>query len=495
MTAISTAGLASAVEDPQTILRILTEQEPLFSAHLQVRELRKILDESTKAVSNQGRYKQRVPHPINMEALSGLVGAVSIHEVCLNTKRDAIVGLGFETVEEAQARARKKELESAAHAAALSGDPKAGLPKKKEGEKKPPIAKAFPQPAGGEQDAAQAPEPDLGSPRPKSKVEEVLDEFCEDGFQAVLDKLGEDFEVFGNAYLEVVYDDQGSIAALEHMPAVRVFVYNEDKRPFRHYEVDDIHNGTTSTLKYAKWGDRERLQALVGSNQPQVTELIRFPKTTARSADYGLPEYLSCTPWLELAQFILQYDFDYFQNRAVPDLMVLLTGKKVDEAEMKTFVASLKATIGAKNRHRSIVANFAATDLNVQVERLNSDNRERFGDLWSAVQLAIVSSHRVPPLLAGVSLPGKMAAANELPNALIAFQTLYVDRQQGVFERTFGRTLGSQEAGLGLTPNDFKLRKITDAYDMGQVDTMSRMRETTTEASLAGRSLADGLQE
>lgn len=492
MTGISTEGLATALENPENIIRILTEQEPLFSSHLQVRDLRKAIDESMKAVSNQGRYKQRVPHPINMEALSSLMGAVSIHEVCLNTKRDAIVGLGFETVEEAQQRARKRELESAAHAAALSGDPKAGMPKPGGGGP-PPIKKAFPQPAGGEQDPAQA--PDLGAPKPKSKVEEVLDEFCEDGFQAVLDKLGEDFEVFGNAYLEVVYDDQGNIAALEHMPAVRVFVYNEDKRPFRHYEVDDIHNGTTSTLKYAKWGDRERLQALVGSNQTQVTELIRFPKTTARSADYGLPEYLSCTPWLELAQFILQYDFDYFQNRAVPDLMVLLTGKKVDEAEMKTFVASLKSTIGAKNRHRSIVANFAATDLNVQVERLNSDNRERFGDLWSAVQLAIVSSHRVPPLLAGVSLPGKMAAANELPNALIAFQTLYVDRQQGVFERTFGRTLGSQEAGLGLTPNDFKLRKITDAYDMGQVDTMSRMRETTTEASLAGRSLKDGLEE
>ena len=50
-------------------------------------------------------------------------------------------------------------------------------------------------------------------------------------------------------------------------------------------------------------------------------------------------------------------------------------------------------------------------------------------------------------------------------------------------------------AGLGLEPTDFRLRKITDFYDMGQVDTMSRMRETATEASFRGRELDQGLEE
>jgi hypothetical protein len=492
MTEIVAEGLAKGLES-QLITMVNTMQEPLFNPTVLVSELRKKL-EGKKAVSNQGRYKGRVPHPIDMEATAALMGAVHIHEVCLSTKRDAVVGLGFETVEEDQARARKRELEAVAHATAVSGDPKA-KPPGAPGDKPPaPVKKEFPvKPTSGAQDPAQAPDP--GAPKPKSKVEEVLDEFCEEGFQALLDKLGEDFETHGNAYMEVIRDDGGAIVGLDHMPAGRVFVYNEDKKPFKHFEVEDIHEGTGRTLKFARWDEAERISALVGAAQPQVTELVPFRKTTSRNPDYGLPDYLSCVPWLELAQFIMQYDFDYFQNRAVPDLLVLLTGKTVPPSEIKVFVDSLKQTIGAKNRHRSIVANFSPPDLNVVVERLNADNRERFGDLWSAVQLAIVSSHRVPPLLAGVSLPGKMAAANELPNALIAFQTLYVDRQQGVFERAFGRTLGSEEAGLGLTPNDFKLRKITDAYDMGQVDTMSRMRETTTEAQLAGRDLKDGLEK
>jgi hypothetical protein len=86
-----------------------------------------------------------------------------------------------------------------------------------------------------------------------------------------------------------------------------------------------------------------------------------------------------------------------------------------------------------------------------------------------------------------------MAAANELPNALVAFQTLYIAQHQQVFELKLGQTLGT--AGLGLEPTDFLLKKITDFYDLGQVETMSRMRETATQAQAEGRKLEDGLKE
>lgn len=496
MSEIKVEGLAVAAEVIRTSVE--TPSEPLFESRYMVSSLRKALETKPDkaAISNQGRLKGRVPHPFDFEAAQNLINACHIHEVCIFTKRDSIVGLGFETEEEAQQRARKRELENAAHAAAIAGDPKAkppgGPPKDK------PVAKELPMPPASDKPKDPAQQADLSAPKPRSKVEEVLDPLCDDGFQSLLNQLGEDYVTGGRAYLEVVRQSEGGpIIGLWHMPAGRVFRFNEDEKPFFHYEVDDYHDGGARALKYARWMDAQRVRSkvLVSGGQEKVTELIEFKQISARQRDYGLPDYFGCVPWLELAQFVMQYDFDYFQNRAVPDLLVMLTGKKVAPEEMKQFVESLKSTVGGKNRHRSIVANFSAPDLVATVERLTADNRERFGDLWSAIQLAVVSAHRVPPLLAGVSLPGKMAAANELPNALIAFQTLYVDQQQQVFERVFGRTLGSDEAGLGLQPNDFRLRKITDAYDMGQVDTMSRMRETTTEAQMSGRKLEDGLKQ
>jgi hypothetical protein len=501
MNEIKAEGLAVPKDTEMTTLSITAPVEHLFSSDIRVSDLRKALSErpkttSEQVASNQGRIKGRVPHPFDYSAAQKLLEACHIHEVCIMTKRDAIVGLGFETEEEANARAKKKELEQAAHAAAIAGDPN----------KKPPpaggdapVKKELPLPKPAPSDAPPkgdpAAEDPMAAPKPRSVVEEKLDPLCEDGFHSMMNQIAEDYVTHGIGYMEVVRGMSGSILGLWHMPTWKVFKFNEDEKPFFHYEVDDLVEGGLSKLIYAKWNEVDRVTALLQNPQQKITELIRFVMPSARQVDYSMPDYFGCVPWLELAQKVMQYDFDYFNNRAVPDLLVMLTGRKVAPDELKLFAESLKATIGEKNRHRSLVANFSAPDLVATVERLNADNRERFGDLWSAIQLAVVSSHRIPPLLAGVTLPGKMAAANELPNALIAFQTLYVDQQQKVFERVLGATLGSDEAGLGLKPTDFRLKKITDAYDMGQVDTMSRMRETTTEAQLKGRDLANGLKE
>lgn len=463
-------------------------QVPLFETL--VSDLRKAL--VPKVVSNQGRREGRVAQPIDFAAAAQLMAAVSIQEVCIMTKRDAIVGLGFETEEEAQARAKKKELEDAAQSMALNGP-------QKPGEKKPagPVAKAFP-PEPSKDPAAPAdpndPTDPAAAPKPKSKVEEILDPLCEDDFSGLMNKVAEDYCNSGNGYIEVVRNgDDGEILALWHMPASAVHVFNEKDKPFKHFEVDDE---LASVIKYAQWGDaaamRARMKIVAGK---QITELIHFKQPTARNPSYGLPDWTSCVPWLELAQMVQQCDFDYFQNRAVPDLLVMITGKKVVDSEMVALSNSLRETVGARKRHRSVVANISAPETEVTFERLQSDNRERFSDLWTTIQLSVVSTHRIPPLLAGISLPGKMAAANELPNALIAFQTLFIDQHQKVIEQKLGKTLGSPEAGLGLKATDFKLKKITDAYDMGQVDTMSRMRETTTQAQLEGRKLEDGLKE
>lgn len=478
--------------DPKDVFGFIgMESVPIFE--YKIADIRKALTPSM--VSNQGRAVGRVVRPINFDAAHQTTMAVTTHAVCIATKRDAIVGLGFETEEERVARQRKKELDDQMAAlTAAAGPPQAPAAAKK------PVPTAKQEHLGeGEADLQELPEDgeegeegdaaSMGS-RPKSKVSEILDPLCEDGFQSLLDQVGEDYETTGNGYIEVVREgDDGKIVALWHMPAGAVSVVNEETKPFTHFEVDDYGG----TLKYANFGDAGAMRARLQSQQKQITELIHFKYPTAKNPKYGMPGWLSCVPWLELAQMLVQYNFDYFQNRAVPDLLLMITGAKVPPADMEKLTSQLKMTVGANQRFRTVVGNIPFPEAKVQLDRLSSDNRERFTDLWNTIELEIVSAHRVPPLLAGVVLPGKMAAANELPNALIAFQTLYVAQHQQVFELKLGQTLGM--AGIGLQPTDFLLKKITDYYDMGQVETMSRMRETAVEAQARGRDLKDGLEE
>lgn len=464
------------------------ESTPIFET--KVADLRKAL--TPDMVSNQGRNIGRVPHPIDFSAAHKLTLAVTTHEVCIATKASAIVGLGFETEEERNQRQQKKELENTMQSFAVNGEPaKAGGPKPP-AKAKAPLKKEFPPKPeeGGESNPSDAQDGEESAP-PQSKVHEILDPLCEEGFQSLMMQVGQDYETTGNGYIEVVRSggDNGTIVALWHMPATAVTKINEEEKPFYHYEVDDVGG----TLKYAPFGETARVRAATKTQQKQITELIHFKYPNSKHPHYGIPGYLAAVPWLELAQMLVQYNFDYFQNRAVPDLLVMITGSRVPDNDMKDLKAQIKETVGSGKRFRTIVSNIPHPDAKVQVERLNADNREKFTDLWTSVALEIVSAHRVPPLLAGVVLPGKMAASNELPNALVAFQTLYVAQHQKVFELKLGRTLG--EAGLGLEPGDFLLKRITDFYDLGQVETMSRMRETAAEAQARGRELEDGLEE
>lgn len=472
---MNTTEIIPQPDDRTSVVTVELEQSALFDSAVQVSLLKAKL---TPAMgSNQGRHPGEQQPPIDFEGASMLMLAVNIQETCIRTKRDATVGLGFESQEEKDAKARQRELDLKSHDLAMGAQPATpGAPAKK------------PLPEDPAKAVAKAAE----EPKSKSKVEEVLDPLCGDhGFQHLLNQCGEDYENTGNCYIEVVRDDGGKIVALWFMPAVAVRLVNEDKKPFYHY----VAHQRDGDVLYAVFGDVDDLRSRITTDQEQITELICIKQPTSFDPNYGLPSWLSAVPWLELAQKVMQCDFDYFDNRAVPDLLVLLSGAKVPEADLTSLKTQIAATVGKGKRHRSVIANLPHPDTEVTFERLNADNRERFSDLWTSIQLNVVSTHRVPPLLAGVVLPGKMAAANELPNALVAFQTLYVQQHQKNFENRLGNTLGLEEEGLGLAPDDFKLRKITDYYDIGQLDTMSRMRETATEAASQGRQLDQGLKD
>jgi hypothetical protein len=125
--------------------------------------------------------------------------------------------------------------------------------------------------------------------------------------------------------------------------------------------------------------------------------------------------------------------------------------------------------------------------------------------MTEALATTIVSAHRVPPILAGILIPGKMGAANELPNSIMAFQTLVIGPMQTIWQSILGATLGGKfNGGLGLKPKDFEFKSIVDAMadglqklnpQKGAADTLGGMRSTLPEAAAEGRNLNDGVKK
>jgi hypothetical protein len=346
------------------------------------------------------------------------------------------------------------------------------------------------------------------------KVSDALDKLCEVSFQSVLQALGEDYFQIGGAWLEVIRRDDpsglGEITGLHWLPGSQVYVVIEDEATYdRHYEVES-REGAGNRI-YAKFGDLAGLKKrmaqgktgagsmFMGSNMDgKIAELIYIPRPSTLSRWYGMPDWLAATATIELAQMHKQHFFDFYNNRGVAEFLLFVLNANMSEEDGNKITSSLKGNIGSGNRFKSNFFQINGDETTkVQLEHLaQEDVASQFAPLADVNAQEIVSAHRVPPLLAGIQIPGKMGAVNELPNALVAFQILVIGPAQKNFQTILGNTLGNPKlnGGLGLKKEDFNLHEITAQLDIAAIDTAARMQDEVSSPRGKARLEAAGVQ-
>jgi len=444
------------------LIRVQRHDQELYgdNSRVLIAQLLKAADNALLP-SRQAVVKGTVPHPFKMRSAVLFQTVNPHHGACILTKAQSIVGLGFRTEED-----DRMEQEKAAT--------KAGIP------------------------ATTAPKPRKRSVR--SKVAKTLDPVCAVSFQDVLNDCAQDFESTGNAYMEVVRDvDTAPPGGVYHLPAPYVSVEVEDATNY-HYSIQ-THDGQR---RFARFGDLEGLRSRLGSRQKAslTSEIVHIRQSTAMSRHYGFPDWLAAVASIELVHAMHQHQYDFYLNRGVPEFMLFLIGKKIAKPEWTKIEKALQAQIGKGNSRKSIAANIACNpdELEVILHKMamegKGDARE-FSVQSDTLALEIVSAHRVPPLLAGIMIPGKLGATNELPNALQAFQLLNIAPKQHLFSSVLANTLGNPEenGGLGLGEEDFTFRTILDEFDLGQMDTTARMRTPLAQAQAEGRDTSEGLKK
>ena len=334
---------------------------------------------------------------------------------------------------------------------------------------------------------------------------EKLNEFCDISFQDVMGDIAEDFAQTGNGFMEVIREEgkaNSPIIGLHHAPASVVWVNIENKKYQRHYEIiyddQDASALWTGAHKFAAFGDIESfLRRHSDAKGESTSELIHFRNPTSLSRWYGMPNWLASVAAIELKQCLYQYNYDFFLNRGVPEFLLFLLGGDIGQENMDALELLLRSHIGAGNSHKSGVFNIKQQDIQVVLERLGLDSGQGddgFSAKSETLALDIVTSHQVPPLLAGIQIPGKLGATNEMINAMMAFQTLVIGPMQNTISTILQNTLGNPlyNAGVELGKDAFQFKTILDEIDIQKADTTSRMRE---EAAGSDRDPKEGLKD
>lgn len=277
-------------------------------------------------------------------------------------------------------------------------------------------------------------------------------------------------------------------------------------------------DGISFVKKFAKFGDLDRVRDLSGRGMgfttfpnkqlkprgrpkkqpvmPDMSELIHFRRPNSFSRWYGYTDWLAAVQPIELTQCASQHQYDFFLNRGVPELLISVEGYKVPKPDWDAFLGEMKNHIGLKKSHKTQAINFAGSkDARVVVHKLAMEGQTDglFTQLAEVLSSAIVSAHGCPPLLAGIQIPGKLGASNELANALMAFQALRIGPSQHLFESTLIVTLGSEFPEI--KEEEWKFRTILEDLDIAQVATVGGMKQPLNQAKAEGRDLGAGMKD
>jgi capsid portal protein len=390
-------------------------------------------------------------HPVDFDTLDRLLTSSTYHETCIDAKKKCTVGLGFRSDYDRKMLAWKR-------------NPTAALPE--------------------------------GDPDEQSKAYKALEPLVDGSPIELLLETAESFFVKANAFWEVVRSPTGQIVSIWPIVPKTIYVRVEDKNPLnRHWRVR-VEQGHERI--FARFGDKQNLMkrlAEAGAQKPEdISEVIHFKMPGARNKWYGVPDYISAVPAIELQQMIKQQQYDFFNNRGVPEFMLFFLGQQLPKEVWEKVQEAMRANIGQGNQHKSMAFNISDPNMKVQLEKLAVEGKTEnsFQELTYVLAQEIISSHRVPTLLAGLQVPAKIAATNELPNSLLAFQTLYVDQMQQVISETLATTIGPE---LGLAYTDLLFRKVTDRFDLDKLDTMARMQDEVASPEGKARDLSEGVEK
>lgn len=399
------------------------------------------------------------PQPVSFEAIYGLKDISGHHASCIQAKKYCTVGLGFIGEGDEVEKAKTEEEAQEKVADLLSGTGKVS-----------------------------------------TKVDDALDGLTHFGFMNELLDACEDFMDTGTGYLEVHRKESGEIDGITQIPAKDLWPCTYKNKLYYLYRMP---GGTTKYWVPFGKANREWIMSDkgpfgAGQLKPEnVSELIPFLQPSNRVKYYGYPDWLSAAVDIDLLKKAKQYKADFYHNRGVIDKVLIVSGEAVAKEAWTRIENAFKGTIGMGNNFNSIAMNFKKEGVTVQVINMGAEGgtEEQFAKDNETLTQNIVSSHGVPPLIAGILIPGKLGASNEFISALMAFQLLRITPYQNVFEKALGKTLGGADGVKTLTPEDFKLRTITSQIDVKGLDTMGKMRSEAVDPKNKDRDLNDGVKD
>lgn len=298
----------------------------------------------------------------------------------------------------------------------------------------------------------------------KNLMNDMVDSWNnQDEFAETLSKVWKDYETTGNGFIEIGRadpnpSDQRIIKYVGHIPSTTMRV-RRDKDGY----VQVVSN---KAVFFRNFGDDTTVDDI--GRDPYPNEIIHLKKYSPTNTYYGISDVVSATMALTGNEFAGRFNIDFFENSAVPRMIIVSKGKilsKTAEAKLlKFFETNYKGQY-----HRSLYIPLPPDEGGVkndfEIKPVEAMMQEGSFDTYrKSNRDEILMAHRTPLSKLGASGNSTVATANDADKT---FKETVAQPEQFILEKKLNKIIKEFTPIVELKLNELAL---TDAATQATID-------------------------
>jgi len=293
----------------------------------------------------------------------------------------------------------------------------------------------------------------------------------------VYGKCAMDFELYGLAYIEVLWGKgKKQIAELHHIDATKI----------RWSKLNDKNR--IDTFYYSRdWSNYRKEQyvpieiPVFNDEKREARQIIPIVRYTPGLDYYAFPDYIASTKWIAIDTEIANFHFNNLKNGMTPSIFFGFPVGDTTNEEREVIDEKIREKYaGTNNASKFILAFYDAEgDKKPEVTILESPNADKMYDILNktTLQQILVGHKVVNENLVGISTPGKLGSSNEvLQNYELYFNTVVQPEQQKVLDQFRRVMLINGMNDISILDNKPLSMEFSESI-MAQILTRDEMRD------------------
>jgi hypothetical protein len=240
-------------------------------------------------------------------------------------------------------------------------------------------------------------------------------------------KVSLDVEIFGGAYLEIIWDLSGNLAEIWHCDYVKIRT-NKDNTQYWYKE---------------DWKDNKVKPSVIAAfnhKQPTGKQILYIKEYRPNIGIYGLPSYFAALNYIESDIEVSKHILGNAQTGFSASKLITLPNGEPNDEEKRNVDNRLRKTYSGADGKKYMIAFVNDISRKPVVDDLGTSDltKEDFGRVDELIQTNIFSGHQVTtPSIMGIAEAGKLGSRTEMRDGYEIFKNTYVNAKQMHLESVF----------------------------------------------------------